>query len=184
MIVSTKYIIGHYNPSVRIINSVFRTTYVVCINFIHKWQDKQFKVDSERQIFVRNFSLQFYLLSEFLPEICLEEIAEEILFVFCFNVWPWGSNPSFTFIKPTHYLLDYGDFNNIFFYFILVEKISSKKVCEKMENNSMLEKLLLVCNGKAELLRLAEATFDSKVASLRRRRKKNLIILKSLQKNG
>ena len=30
----------------------------------------QFKVDSERQIFWRNFSWQFDLLSEFLPEIC------------------------------------------------------------------------------------------------------------------
>ena len=32
----------------------------------------------------------------------------------------------------------------------------------------------LVCNGNAELLRLVEATFDSKVAFLRRMRKKNL----------
>ena len=33
--------------------------------------------------FLRNFSWQFYLLLEFLPEICWEEIAEEILFVWC-----------------------------------------------------------------------------------------------------
>ena len=31
------------------------TTYVVCINFIHEWQDLQFKVDFERQIFVQLF---------------------------------------------------------------------------------------------------------------------------------
>ena len=31
------------------------TIYVAYVNFIHKWQDMQFK---------------FYLLSEFLPEIC------------------------------------------------------------------------------------------------------------------
>ena len=43
------YIIGHYNPSVRIIDLVSDTTYVVCANFVHKWS--QFKVDSERQIF-------------------------------------------------------------------------------------------------------------------------------------
>ena len=42
----------------------------VCVNFIHKWRDLQFKLDSERQISLRNFSWQFYLLSEFLPEIC------------------------------------------------------------------------------------------------------------------
>ena len=63
-------------------------------------------------------------------------------------------------------------FNNIVF--ILVAKISSKKVCEKIKINSKLEKAL--CNRNAELLRLVEATFDS----FRRIRKKNLIILKSL----
>ena len=51
-----------------------------------------------------------------------------------------------------------------------------------MENNSTLEKVLLVCSRKAELLRLVGATFDSKVASLRGLRKKNLIIPKSLQR--
>ena len=65
----------------------------------------KFKVDSERQIFWETFHGIFILLSEFLPEICWEKIAEEILFVF------WGSNPGFTSNKPTHYLLDYGDFN-------------------------------------------------------------------------
>ena len=37
--------------SVRIIDLVSHTTYVMCINFIHKWRDLQFTVDSERQIF-------------------------------------------------------------------------------------------------------------------------------------
>ena len=69
-------------------------------------------------------------------------------------------------------------FNNIVF--ILVAKISSKKVCEKMVNNLRLDKVLLVCNRNAELLRLVEATFDSKVAFHRRKEKKNLILLKSL----
>ena len=45
------------------------TTYVVCVNFIHEWRQLQFKVDSERQIFEKLF-MQFYLLPEFLPEIC------------------------------------------------------------------------------------------------------------------
>ena len=44
------YIIGHYNPSVRIIELAFRTTCGVCVHFIYKWRDLQFKVDSERQI--------------------------------------------------------------------------------------------------------------------------------------
>ena len=62
------YIIGHYNPSVGIIDIVSHTTYVVCVNFMHKWRDLQFKVDSERQIF---FEKLFLLLSEFLLEIFL-----------------------------------------------------------------------------------------------------------------
>ena len=102
------YITAHYNLSVRIIDLVSHTTYVVGVNFIHKWLDLQFKANFERQIFLRNFRWQFYLLSEFLPEICWEEIAAEILFVFCFDVWP-----DFTSNKPTHYPLHHGDFKHL-----------------------------------------------------------------------
>ena len=91
-------IIGHYNPSIRIIDLFFHTTYVVCVNFIHKWRDLQFKVDSKRQIW-ETFSWQFYLLSEFLPEICWEEIAEEILFVFRLDVWPGTRTLAFRLIS-------------------------------------------------------------------------------------
>ena len=49
------YIIGHYNPAVMIIDLVSHITYVVCVNFIHKWRDLQFKVDSERKIFRETF---------------------------------------------------------------------------------------------------------------------------------
>ena len=38
--------------------------------------------------FLRMFSWQFYLLSEFSPEICCKEIADEILFVLGFDVGP------------------------------------------------------------------------------------------------
>ena len=79
------YIIGHYNPPVRIIDLVSHTTYVVYVHFMHKWRDLHFKVDSEQQIYWE--TLQFYLLSEFLPKICWQEITEQILFVFCFDVW-------------------------------------------------------------------------------------------------
>ena len=51
------YIIGHYNPSVRIIDLVSQ-----CVNFTHKWRDLQFKV--ELTDFLRNLSWQFYTLSE------------------------------------------------------------------------------------------------------------------------
>ena len=59
------YIIGHYNPSVRIIDLVSHTTYVVCVNFIHKWRDLQFKVDSERQIFWETFHSNFIYSQSF-----------------------------------------------------------------------------------------------------------------------
>ena len=97
-------------PSVRIIDLVSQTTYVVCVNIIHKRWDLQFKVDSERQIFWETVLL-FYLLLVFLPEICWEEIAEEILLIFCFWCLAWSSYLGFTSNKLTHYLLDYGDFN-------------------------------------------------------------------------
>ena len=61
----------------------------MCINFIRKWRDLLFNVDAERHIFLRNFSWQFYLQSEFLPEICWEEVTREIFFsYFCFDFWP------------------------------------------------------------------------------------------------
>ena len=68
--------------------------------------------------------------------------------------------------------------------FILLAKIISKKVCQKIKNNSTLEKVLIVYNRNAKLMRLLGATFDCKVVSLRRMKKKNLIILNSLQKQN
>ena len=70
------YIIGHYNASVRILDLVSLTTYVACVYWLRTTD------------FLRNFSWQFYLLSEFFLEIYWDVIAKEILFVFCFDVWP------------------------------------------------------------------------------------------------
>ena len=67
---TNKYIIGQYNPSVRVIDLASYTTYVVCVNFIHKWRDLQFEVDSERQIFVETFYGNLIYFREFLLEIC------------------------------------------------------------------------------------------------------------------
>ena len=50
------YTIGHYNPSVKIIDLVSHH-YVVCVNFILRTTD-----------FLENFLWQFYLLSEILPD--------------------------------------------------------------------------------------------------------------------
>ena len=68
--------------------TLFLTPLTLCVLILYIGRS-QFKVDSERQFFLGNFSWQFYLLSEFWPEICWEEIAEEILFVFvwCSVIW-------------------------------------------------------------------------------------------------
>ena len=84
------------------------TTHVVCVNFIREWRNLQFNVDSERQIFEKLFHGRFNLLSEFLPEMCWEEVAEEIFFIYhffffffwwltCVRIQAFSSN------KPTHY---------------------------------------------------------------------------------
>ena len=57
--------------------------------------------------FWETFSWQLYLLLEFMSETYWEEIAEEIR----------DTNPGFMSNKPTHYWLDYGDFN---FYNIII----------------------------------------------------------------
>ena len=79
----------HYNPSVRIIDLDSQATYVCCVLILYiSGGTYSLKSIPNDRFFWRNFSWQFYLLSQFLPEICWEEIAEEILFVFCFDVWP------------------------------------------------------------------------------------------------
>ena len=70
-----------------IIDQVSYTTYVVWVNFfIYESWDLQFKTNSEGQIFEKHF-IVILTNSEFLSEICWEEITERILFLFCFDVW-------------------------------------------------------------------------------------------------
>ena len=100
------------NPSVRIINLVSHTTYVVCVNFIHKCRDLQFKVDSERQIFRETFHGNFILFT-------LRVFARNLLRgnrrrnTFRISFWCLTSdtNPGFASNKTTHYFLDHGEIN-------------------------------------------------------------------------
>ena len=112
MIIYT-YVIGHYNPSFKIIDLVSHTTYIVCVNFIHKWRNLQFKVDSERQIFWETFNGSFNLLSEFLPEICWEDVTEEIFSFWCLT---WGLNRSFTFNKQCDHFSIFANRFGIFYF--------------------------------------------------------------------
>ena len=104
------YIIGHYNPSSRIIDRVSHTTYVVCVNFIHKWRDLQFKFDSERQIFWETFHGNFIYFQSFCQKSTERKSPKKYFLYFVsmsglgLEIWLFSSN------KPTHYLLDHGDF--------------------------------------------------------------------------
>ena len=80
------YIIGHYNPSVRIIDLVSHTIYVVCVIFIHKWWDLQLNVDSERQIFKKLFHGTFIYSHSFCQKSAWRESLKKYLFfTFCFD---------------------------------------------------------------------------------------------------
>ena len=84
------YLMGHYNPSVGIINLASHTTYLLSINFIHNRRGTySLKSTPNDRFFEKLFMAIFICNPEFLPEICWDEIAEEeILFAFCFDVWP------------------------------------------------------------------------------------------------
>ena len=101
-------IIGHYNPSVRNIG-LSHTTYVVFVNLIHKWRDLKFKADSERQIFWETLPSNFIYSQSFCQKSAETNRRRN---TFCILFWclAWGSYPGFTSNKPTHYLLDYGDY--------------------------------------------------------------------------
>ena len=105
------YIIGHYNPSVRIIDLVSHTTYIVCVNFIHKWWDLQFKVDFERQIFWETFHCNFIYSQSFCQKSAERKSPKKYFFRISFWCLVWDLNPGFSSNKPTHYILDHGDFD-------------------------------------------------------------------------
>ena len=108
------YIIGYYNPSVRIIDLVSHTTYVVCVNFVHTWRDLQFKVDSERQIFFEKLFMAILFTLRVFARNLLRGNRRRNIFRISFWCLAWDSNPGLSSNKPTHYLLDHGDFMLIY----------------------------------------------------------------------
>ena len=87
---------------------VSQTTYVVCFNFIHKWWDPQFKLDSERQIFEKLFMAILFTLTVFAKNLFRESRRKNI-FIFAFWCLTLGLNSGLISNKPTDYLLDYGE---------------------------------------------------------------------------
>ena len=92
------YIIGHYIASVRIIDLVTHITYVVCVNFIHKWPDRLKSTPNDR-FFKKLFMTILFTLKVFARNLLREEIAEEILFVFRFGVWSGTRSLAFRLIS-------------------------------------------------------------------------------------
>ena len=97
------YIIGHYNPSVRIIDLVSHTTYVVCF----LWSLKSTPND---RFFEKLFIAILFTLRAFARNLMRGNRQRN---TFCISFWclAWNLNPGFSSNKPTHYLLDYGDFS-------------------------------------------------------------------------
>ena len=94
------YITGHYNSTVRIIDLVSHTTYVVCVNIIQMWRDLQFKVDYERQIFLETFHGNFIYSQRFCQK-SVERKSSKKYFSYFVLMSDLGLEL---------YLLDHGDF--------------------------------------------------------------------------
>ena len=71
------------------------TTHVVCVNFIRECGTYSLTSTPNDRFFEKLFHGSFYLLSEFLPEICWEKVAEEIFFIFHFWWLTLDTNPGF-----------------------------------------------------------------------------------------
>ena len=99
-------IIHNCNSLVRITADLL-TPLMLCALILYVSGETYSLTSTPNEIFFRNFTWQFCLIPEFLPEICWEDVAEEIFAFWCLN---WGLNRGFMSNKPTHYLLEYGDF--------------------------------------------------------------------------
>ena len=97
------YIIGHYNPAARIIDLISHTTYVLCFNFIHKWRLRT------TDFFEKLFMAILFILRIFARNL-LRGNRRRNTFRISFWCLTGDSNPGFSFNKPTHHLLDHGDF--------------------------------------------------------------------------
>ena len=80
------YVINHYNLSVSIIDLVSHTTYVVCVNFVHRWRELQFKVGSEPQIFWESFNCNFIYSQRFCQK--SDDRKSPKKYFLYFDVWP------------------------------------------------------------------------------------------------
>ena len=88
------------------------TTHVVCINFIRERRDLQFNVDSERQIFLRNFFMAVLFLrsKSFCQKSAKRKSPKKYFSYFVLMSGLETRTLAFSSNKSAHYLLDHGDF--------------------------------------------------------------------------
>ena len=98
---SHTYIIGHYNPSVRIIGLVSHTTQVVRVNFIHKQRDLYFKVESEQQISIETFNDNF-IYSQSSCQESAERKPPKKYFLYLVSISGLGLEPCLQSSKLSH----------------------------------------------------------------------------------
>ena len=88
--------------------------HIYCVLILHKWRDLQFIVNSERQIYLRNFSWQFLFTLRVFARNLLRGNRRRNTFRISFWCLAWDSNFGFSSNKPTHYLLDHGDLSFVY----------------------------------------------------------------------
>ena len=93
------YIISHYNSSVTIIDLVSRTNYNVYVLFLYiSGGTSNLKSIQNDRFFWKTYHCKI-IYSQSSAGICWVEIAEEILFVFRFDVWPGTRTLAFRLIS-------------------------------------------------------------------------------------
>ena len=82
------YIIGHYNPSFRIIDLVSHTTYVVCVHYIYKWRGtNSLKSTLNNRFFEKFFHGGFIYALSFFQKSAERKLPKKYFSYFVFDVW-------------------------------------------------------------------------------------------------
>ena len=87
------YITGHYNPSVRIIDLVSHNTYVVCVNFIHKWRGTYSLKSTPNDRFFKKLFMAIFIYSHSICQKSAERISPKKYFSYYVLISGLGLEP-------------------------------------------------------------------------------------------
>ena len=94
------YIIGHYNPSVRIINLVSHTTYVVCVIFLYiSGGTYSLKSIPNDRFFEKLFMAILFTHRVFARNLLRGNRRKNTFSYFCFDDWPGARTLAFRLIS-------------------------------------------------------------------------------------